>query len=222
MSDRFFLDTNIFVHSLDRRAPRTVPRGLAADTQTLPGRFFFRFWLGGMKILIKNDGLRRTSTTKEQQMSHARHFRTVAICLLCAPALAAPKAAPADRAAINQCLVHDKKGNGEACVGIVADPCMAAVNSRASYDDDAKVCAVRELAVWNEFLQETVKGLKSSGGPDLAEAQSNWLKSREEMCPLFDNIDPGMYLGGSEYCRLQETGRRYLILDKLLRAVSEH
>jgi hypothetical protein len=154
--------------------------------------------------------------------SHPRHFRIIAICLLCPPAFAAPKAAPADRAAINQCLAHDKKGDGEACVGIVADPCIATVKSGASYNEAAKACATREFGVWNELLQQTMKGLKSSGGPDLAESQSNWLKSREAMCPLFDNIDPGMYLGGSEYCRLQETGRRYLILDKLLQAVSEH
>ena len=49
-----------------------------------------------------------------------------------------------------------------------------------------------------EFLQETLKSLKAGGGIDLAESQSNWLKSREELCPLFDNIDPGMYLGGSD------------------------
>jgi hypothetical protein len=155
-------------------------------------------------------------------MRNARYFWVLAIGLLSTPVLAAPKVIVADRTTIHQCLAHDKKGGGETCVGIVADPCITAVSSRDSYDADAKACAARELAVWSEFLQETLKSLKAGGGIDLAESQSNWLKSREELCPLFDNIDPGMYLGGSDYCRLQETGRRYLILNRLSEAMSEH
>jgi hypothetical protein len=39
---------------------------------------------------------------------------------------------------------------------------------------------------------------------------------------VFDKIEPGMYLGGANYCRLQETARRVLSLDKLGDAVNEH
>jgi hypothetical protein len=155
-------------------------------------------------------------------MSNARYFWVLAIGLLSNSVLAAPKVIAADRTAIHQCLAHDKKGDGETCVGIVADPCIAAASSRDSYNADAKACAARELAVWSEFLLDALKSLKAGGGIDLTESQSNWLKSREELCPLFDNIDPGMYLGASDYCRLQETGRRYLILNRLSEAVSEH
>jgi hypothetical protein len=84
--------------------------------------------------------------------------------------------------------------------------------------DDAKACAGRELAVWSEFLRDSLKNVNASGPPDVravvAESQSTWLKSRELLCSLFDKVDPGMYIGGSDYCRLQEVGRRYLINGK--------
>ena len=140
------------------------------------------------------------------------YFRILVVYLLFAPAFAAAQIAAADRTAIAQCLAQDKKG--QACIGIVADPCMAAAN-----EEGAKACAARELAVWDELLQASLKTVNASGPPAIrtavVEAQSNWLKSREGLCPVFDGVDPGMGVGGANYCRLQETGRRALILECL-------
>lgn len=142
-----------------------------------------------------------------------RYFRTLAVCLLFAPAFAAAQIATADRTAITQCLAQAKKG--EACIGIVFDSCY----TRGSDLEDAKACAGRELAVWDEFLQASLKTVDANSPPAVrtavAEAQANWLKSRENVCPTFDSVDPGMGVGGANYCRLQETGRRALILECL-------
>jgi hypothetical protein len=148
-------------------------------------------------------------------MSIARYCWIFAIYLLLTPAFAVPQITAADSAAITQCVAHDKKG--EKCIGIVADPCIAAAAKTDSYVEDAKACAARELAGWSEFLEASLKIVNTSSPPAVrtavAEAQSNWLKSRESLCPFFDDVDPGMYIGGANYCRLQETGRRVLILE---------
>ena len=139
-------------------------------------------------------------------MSMARYFWIFAIYLLFAPAFAAAQIPAEDRTAITQCLAHDK--SGETCIGIVFHSCHL---------EDEKACAGRELAVWNELLQASLKIVNASSPPAVrtavAEAQSNWLKSRESLCPIFDNLDPGMSIGGANYCRLQETSRRALIVQ---------
>jgi uncharacterized protein YecT (DUF1311 family) len=145
---------------------------------------------------------------KGRQMSTAWYFWIFATYLPSAPASAAPQVTAHDTATITQCLAHDK--GGEACIGIVFDSCDI---------EDQKACAGRELAVWNELLQALLNIVNASSPPAIrsavAEAQSNWLKSRESLCPIFDDVDPGMYSGGANYCRLQETRRRALILKCL-------
>jgi uncharacterized protein YecT (DUF1311 family) len=143
-----------------------------------------------------------------------RYFRIIPTYLLFTAAFAAPQITSADRAAVTQCIgaSHDKS----ACVGIVADACIKNAISRDSYIEDAKACAARELGVWNERLQASLK-IVNERFPALltaiADAQSNWLKSRDGLCRSFDNVDPGTYLGESDYCRLRETGRRALIIE---------
>ena len=157
-----------------------------------------------------------------------RRLQTLTLCLLLTPAFAAPPIAAADKAAIAKCMgaADEKSGYGEKCVGIIADPCIAAARSRDSFDADAKACATRELAVWTERLQAALKQASAGGPPGaaaaLTETQASWAKSRESLCPVFNKIDQGMYLGGADYCRLQETARRDLILERLVAAVSEH
>jgi len=134
--------------------------------------------------------------------------------LLFTSAYAAPQISSADIRSITQCLnaSHDRNE----CVGIVADACIKAVVGD-SYLEDAKACAARERGVWEERLQASLKTVNESFPAvrlAIADAQSNWLKSLEGLCPTFDAIDPGMYsAGGSEYCRLQEIGRRALIIE---------
>ena len=144
------------------------------------------------------------------------------------PALA-QKAAPADVAAIKACLksATDKESFGGACIGIVADPCIkAAAPSDDGGSTKVKACAARELAAWSPLLDDALKCIAKGGFPDITKAvttaQKTWAASRDQLCPVFDKIEPGMYLGGAAYCRLQETARRVLSLDKLGDAVNEH
>jgi len=141
----------------------------------------------------------------------------------------AQKAAPADIAAIKACLkaAAEKASFGGQCIGIVADPCIKA----ASPTDDGgstkvKACAARELAAWSPLLDDALKRITKGGFADITKAvtaaQKTWAASRDQLCPVFDKIEPGMYLGGAAYCRLQETARRVLSLDKLGDAVNEH
>jgi hypothetical protein len=159
-------------------------------------------------------------------------MRTVLLALaafLVAGPAAAQKAAPADMAAIKACLkaAAEKPSFGGECVGLVADPCIKAA---APTDDGSnakvKACAARELTVWSSLLDGALKRVTQGGFPEIVKAvgaaQKTWAASRDQLCPVFDKIEPGMYLGGAAYCRLQETARRVLSLDKLGDAVNEH
>jgi hypothetical protein len=162
--------------------------------------------------------------------SAMRHVGWFALCLLAAasPALA-QKAAPADIAALKACLktAGEKATFGGECVGIVADPCIkAAAPSDDGGSTKVKACAARELAAWTPLLDDALKRITKGGFPELVKAvtaaQKSWAASRDQLCPVYDKIEPGMYLGGAAYCRLQETARRVLSLDKLGDAVNEH
>ena len=144
-----------------------------------------------------------------------------------APADAEPIAAK-DRTTVAHCVgaEHDKQKFGDRCVGIIADPCIAEASSHDSSADDAKACAARELAVWAERLKAALDKASAAGPPAvraaLAETQKSWLTSRDKLCALFNDLDPGVNLGGSDFCRLQETARRTLVVERLADALSEH
>lgn len=136
--------------------------------------------------------------------------------------------APADLAVIDSCLkkVEKSGGFGGTCVGLVADPCMKAAES--SNDDVAKwkACAARELAVWTQKTNEALKNVQAGGFAETTkaanDAQKTFAASIDRLCAVFDKVDPGMYHGGANYCRLRETANRALNLIKLGAAVNEH
>lgn len=136
-------------------------------------------------------------------------------------------AKPADVAVIDACLktTEEKGGFGGACVGLVADPCIKAADG--SNDDVAKwkACAARELAIWTQKTNDALK-LVRGGGVDISDpakdSQKTFAVSRERLCAVFDKVEPGMYKGGANYCRLRETANRTLSLIKLGAAVNEH
>jgi hypothetical protein len=141
------------------------------------------------------------------------------------PHVALAASSPQDKAAIEQCLAGDEASLGAQCIGIVADPCIKALKDDDSASTKAKACAARELAVWDEQMASSLKAT-DSGGKDIkapvAQSQKTWRDAREKFCPVFDKIDPGMFVGGANYCRMHETARRALLLRKLGAAVGEH
>lgn len=152
---------------------------------------------------------------------------TALIWLSVVPAFA-QKAAPADSKTIAACL-EKAEGDGKYpghCIGIVADPCITAASGKASDWENSKACAARELSVWTALMADALKranaGAEKTMKTAIAESQSAFSKSRDALCPIYDKLDPGMVIGGTNYCRLQETARRTLMLRRLADAVNEH
>lgn len=147
----------------------------------------------------------------------------------CAIVLSGPASAEtADAAAIANCIANATRSgkSGSACIGAIADPCIAVAQKSAEYEKEAKACASRERAVWSNLLLSALKKAKAAGEPSmpasLESAQRSWTSSQNALCATFNNLDPGATLGGSEYCRLLDTAERALILEKLAGAISEH
>jgi hypothetical protein len=157
--------------------------------------------------------------------------RTLAI-LLCAgmtgAALAAAPSPTEDSKVVARCVDAARKDDGFAgnCIGVIADPCIKAARERDQAAEDAKACARRELAVWAVRMHDALRVIGKNGGGDMlvsvTAAQKAWTALQGKLCPLFDNLDPGASLGGADYCRLQETARHALLLERLGAALSEH
>jgi len=148
--------------------------------------------------------------------------------LLLASTAFAQGAAPADVKVIDACLktAEETGGFGGACVGLVADPCIKA--AEGVNDDVArwKACAARELAIWTQKTSDALKKVQAGGFADIIKAvkdsQTTFAASRDRFCAVFDKVEPGMYRGDANYCRLRETANRALSLIKLGAAVNEH
>ncbi len=153
----------------------------------------------------------------------------LALVLLATPASAAPKPTPQDLKAVQTCLAGQEGELGAKCIGMIADACIKAAENKELGNvavDKANACAARELAVWEAQLETELKAVKSGGFNDIikavADAQTTWRASREKLCPVFAKVEPGMLNGAADYCRLQETARRVLLLRRLGEAVNPH
>jgi hypothetical protein len=155
----------------------------------------------------------------------------IVMACLSVGALAAPQNNSEDRRKIAECVDKARmdEGFGGNCIGLVADACIKAVtvNDHAAAVTQSKACAVRELAVWRSRMQEAVTTINKSATKmrsAVAASQQSFAASRDQLCPLLRKLDhpPGVSLGEDDYCRLQETARRSLILEWLASAVEEH
>ena len=133
-----------------------------------------------------------------------------------------------DAQKIDACLkaAAEKETPRIACIGIIADPCIAAASKTNDYIKGSAACAARELAIWTTRLQRAVQSAGKGGGKAKATAvdasQKSLTDSLAKLCPLFDKVDPDMALGGATYCGLQETAMRVLLLERLADAVNPH
>lgn len=148
----------------------------------------------------------------------------IVLSLLAAPAAAQP-ATPADAAAVAACIgaAEDKGLFPGACIGLLADPCIAKADNVI---ETQKACIARELAVWHDVLRKALAAVKAGGFKPIdaavAASQKGFAASRDGLCAVFDKIDPGTLPGNGAYCRLQETARRTLLLRRLGGALGEH
>jgi hypothetical protein len=155
-----------------------------------------------------------------------RLFSILLISIFGAGVACAQQPQSGDKGAIAKCLEASTEGFGGQCIGIIADPCIKNVKGSASDVKDKKACAARELTVWNGILADALRQIKAGAeakmNGSVASAQATWSQSLKTLCPIFNNLDPGMSEGGAEYCSLQETARRALLLKRLGEAVNEH
>jgi hypothetical protein len=161
-------------------------------------------------------------------MSRLRYVVACALAIIpfvIASAIAAPNAADAQK--ITACLetAGTKDTSGVECIGIIADPCIAAASQKDSFSTDQKACAARELAVWTARIASHTQSISRNGKSFIAAvtaAQKSLSDSIAKLCPIYDKLDPGLVPGGSAYCRLQITAMWALQLDRLVNAASPH
>jgi hypothetical protein len=157
-----------------------------------------------------------------------RPFSALLIFTFGVAAASAQQPQSGEKSTIAKCLEASTEaaGFGGQCIGIIADPCIKKAEGSASDVKDKKACAARELAVWNGILTDALRQIKAGAeakmNGSVTSAQATWSQSLKTLCPIFNNLDPGMSEGGAEYCMLQETARRALLLKRLGEAVNEH
>jgi uncharacterized protein YecT (DUF1311 family) len=126
---------------------------------------------------------------------------------------AAPNAR--DVAVVQDCLKSQRgrELKGERCIGVVVDPCLKRARSTA----DQNACADRELAVWDDILNETYrrlgKHLDEEQQGKAREMQRSWIETRDKTCAFYwDYFQGTMASPMSSYCNVRETARRAMFL----------
>lgn len=126
-----------------------------------------------------------------------------------------------DSAAIQSCI---KSARGDAttaerCIDTIADPCLKqpAANSTAGQ----VACVDRELAVWDDILNETFRRLRDKLDAEqkikLRDMQRAWIESRDKTCAFYWDYHQGtIAVPMAAFCRNRETARRALLLLSFL------
>ncbi len=162
-------------------------------------------------------------------MTVKNQVKMLLLCLGIGLSLNAAKAQPPadDKRKIQDCVQAARKSGKYPgrCVGMVADPCMGSLRNLDDAGEQEKACAARELKIWTARLEKSLANVKRAFpdmGDTVSQSQKSWGASNGVLCPVVEKLDPGMVLGGTEYCRLQETAARALLLEWMELAVSEH
>jgi uncharacterized protein YecT (DUF1311 family) len=120
-----------------------------------------------------------------------------------------------DVAVVQDCLKSQRgrELKGERCIGVVVDPCLKRARSTA----DQNACADRELAVWDDILNETYrrlgKHLDEEQKGKAREMQRSWIETRDKTCTFYwDYFQGTMASPMSSYCNMRETARRAMFL----------
>ena len=164
-------------------------------------------------------------------------FGFALVCLaLAAPALA-DGARPADRKTIAACI-KSPAGNPDSCIGKVSTPCME--QPGGSSTSGMVDCSAREMAVWDERLNEAYRKLVAGdlgqtealpenrpaeaardrpvkGAEIIRDMQRSWLAFRARKCDVNAMTSEGGTLSRVLYggCVMTETGRQALFLQSL-------
>ena len=124
------------------------------------------------------------------------------------------KPAVRDTRAIEDCL-KSKPDAQDSCIGIVSDPCLNRDETKSTADQNA--CIDRELAVWDDILNETFRRLRDklddAQKGKLRDMQRAWIASKEKTCAFYwDYYQGTMASPMAAACVNRETARRALFL----------
>ena len=140
----------------------------------------------------------------------------VALALAATPSRA-EKPDAADSAKVQSCVQSAGAGmrERERCIGVVADPCAEKDEAQSTADQVA--CAARELAVWDDILNETYRRLRDKLDTKqkikLRDMQRAWVQSRTRSCDFYWDFFQGtMASPMTAFCENRETARRALFL----------
>ena len=125
-----------------------------------------------------------------------------------------PKPTVKDSRAIEDCI-KSKQGTEESCIGIVSNPCLERDATKSTADQNA--CIDRELAVWDDILNETFRRLRDklddTQKTKLRDMQRAWVASKEKTCTFYwDYYQGTMASPMAAACVNRETARRALFL----------
>lgn len=126
----------------------------------------------------------------------------------------APKAK--DVETIQACLRgKDTDPEEEACIGIIARPCIGDEGARAP--SEVIACFDREERVWDQLLTTAYRELNDSLANEqrdkLRDMQHSWLDTRERTCAFYYQYFQGSMANPMmANCRNRETARRALFL----------
>ena len=135
------------------------------------------------------------------------------------PAAAQTKETSARDVAVIQSCLKSKPQAQDSCIGIIADPCLEKDETRSTADKNA--CTDRELAVWDDMLNDTFRRLRDKLDDQqktkLRDMQRAWIAYKEKTCAFYwDYYQGTMASPMSSYCVTKETARRALFLGGFL------
>lgn len=141
----------------------------------------------------------------------------LAAVLWMSPALAQKAPGARNSAAIQDCIKSSgaDTSKAETCIGRIADPCLNRDETKSTADQNA--CIDRELAVWDDILNETFRRLREKlddgQKAKLRDMQRAWIASKDKTCAFYwDYFQGTMASPMSAACVNRETGRRALFL----------
>ncbi len=122
-----------------------------------------------------------------------------------------------DSAAVQSCIksAGARPQRQEGCIGIIADTCLKRPAAQSTAGQVA--CADRELAVWDDILNESFRRLREKLDEaqkiKLRDMQRAWLESRDRTCAFYWDFFQGTIASPmGAFCSNRETARRALFL----------
>jgi len=153
-------------------------------------------------------------------------MRAAAVIILLLMTAAAAVAAPGkhqaadDSKALQECIKNaapagKPTADAERCIGALSGPCLDDDKTKSTADQNA--CIDRELAVWDNILNESYRRLRAKLDADqqgkLRDMQRAWIASRDATCHFYwDYYQGTMASPMSTSCVNRETARRALFL----------